>query len=806
MKSLNLASCVRAALYCSLTASVLLSVPAQAREVTFDTDILASRGISKNLADYFSEAPRFLPGRHTVAVKINGQEKGSLAVRFNESGQLCIDDDFLSATGLMPINIGKNETCHDLRATYPSAVVNAIPNNESLELFVPAQALDSGFLSPQNFSKGGTAGLFNYNLFSSRNEISGAESRTYSQADLEAGLNVAEWTLRSRYMLTDDDGEYKSDSLYTYAEHVFQAQKVRAQVGQINVNSSLFSGPAIDGVQFIPEKNLEQDIPGVTVTGIARTHQARVEVRQAGQLIYTAPVNAGPFTLDNVPVVRSNADLNVSVVETDGSTTRFIVPASSFNLHTLRPVGLSISVGRVREVTTDYGNPYVANVTDGWRLAQAWSTTVSGVLAEDYQATGGMIQWLPAESIMVSGSLLGSRESFGESQQGAKSEIATSMGLPGHFGLDLSAAKYSGGYRELTESLDDDFDGYQSSYSANLSWQNDVLGTFSFGYYGYQATNGYDDTRSMIVSWGKTFRYFNINANWQHAVNQQDDDEDGYGNNDDLFYVNINIPLGSQRVGAYMRNQGNKTAYGLQNNGSIGQDTNYYISVDRDNETKENTFNGNLNTNLHYTQLSLGAGSSSENQHNYNATLSGGIAAHEHGLTFSPYDVKDTFAIARLSEPESGIEISTPQGRVWTDHWGQAVVPGLTEWRKSRIEVNANTLPKSMDLANGIKNISVAHAAFKELEFKVLNTRRVMLEVKQADGSWLPKGTSIVDEKNNYLVSTVDSGRVFVTDMSDSPALYAVDDDMQRLCQIDYKLSDTQDKEAFYETAKGVCK
>lgn len=378
------------------------------------------------------------------------------------------------------------------------------------------------------------------------------------------------------------------------------------------------------------------------------------------------------------------------------------------------------------------------------------------------------------------------------------------MGLPGDFSIDLSAAKYSGGYRELTEALDDDFHGYQSSYSGNLSWRNDLLGSFSLGYYAYEATNGYDDSRSMIVSWGKSFNYFNINANWQHAVNQQDDD-DSY-NDDDVFYVNVSIPLGTQRVGAYMRNQGEKTAYGLQNNGSLGQDTHYYISVDRDNETNENSFNGNLNTNLHYTQLSIGAGSSGDNQHNYNATLSGGIAAHEHGLTFTPYSVKDTFAIARLSEPESGIEISTPQGRVWTDYWGQAVVPGLTEWRKSRIEVNANTLPKSMDLANGIKNVSVAHAAFKELEFKVLNTRRVMLEVKQADGSWLPKGTSIVDEQNNYLVSAVDSGRVFITDMSNNPALYAVDDDMHRLCQINYHLSDTQDKEAFYEMAKGVCK
>ncbi len=52
-----------------------------------------------------------------------------------------------------------------------------------------------------------------------------------------------------------------------------------------------------------------------------------------------------------------------------------------------------------------------------------------------------------------------------------------------------------------------------------------------------------------------------------------------------------------------------------------------------------------------------------------------------------------------------------------------------------------------MELANGIKNITVAHSAFRVLDFNVLNTRRVMLTVKRPDGSWLPKGTSIVDEK-----------------------------------------------------------
>jgi outer membrane usher protein FimD/PapC len=79
----------------------------------------------------------------------------------------------------------------------------------------------------------------------------------------------------------------------------------------------------------MPTRALQSSGSGVSVSGIARNAQARVEVRQSGLLIYNTLVPAGPFTLDDVPEVRSNVDLEVTVVESDGSTNRFIVPAAS---------------------------------------------------------------------------------------------------------------------------------------------------------------------------------------------------------------------------------------------------------------------------------------------------------------------------------------------------------------------------------------------------------------------------------------------------------------------------------------------
>ena len=151
-----------------------------ASDLDFNTDILASRGISTNLAHYFSDAQRYLPGQHAVQVKINGVEKGSLAIRVGEEGQLCIDDDFTRAAGLLPLNIGEKEKCHNLLKDYPSATVTLLPNTESLEIFVPAEAMDTGFYAAKYYSHGGVAGLINYSAFSNINEYGSGGGRRYA--------------------------------------------------------------------------------------------------------------------------------------------------------------------------------------------------------------------------------------------------------------------------------------------------------------------------------------------------------------------------------------------------------------------------------------------------------------------------------------------------------------------------------------------------------------------------------------------------------------------------------------------------
>lgn len=804
-KKSQLALFVRAVIYSAIPLMLLECTSLHAREVTFDTDILKSRGLGADLNRYFAEAPRFLPGTHSVSVKVNGSDRGTAAVRFSEDGTMCVDNDFLEFAGLMPVPITANETCHDIRSDYAQAVINALPNQEAVELYLPQEAINSISADVKNFQHGGTAGMLNYSLFSTKSDYSGSDSSSnrYSQASLEAGFNAMDWSLRSRYILTDDDGTRNAESIYTYAEHVFLPQRLTMQVGEINAMSDVLSGVPITGVQLMPTSGLQKDNSGVSVSGIAQTSQARVEVRQNGRLIFNTLVPAGPFTLDDVPMVRNNVDLDVTVVESDGSTNRFIVPAASVNSRNLsRPNGLTVSAGQVRSIESDYSDPLVFNVSDGWRLLPWMNLLASGVVAEDYQAAGARTEFMLTDGWNVSTSMAASKAQFGDNDNGIKNELQSDYSLTESVGLSGSVAHYSGDYRELADAMDDDYQGYDNSYSANIRWSTPLAGAFSAGLSYNQAAGDGEDSRYLLLSWGKTFKYASVNVNWQSAVGSTDDDQD-----DDLLYINLSIPLGgSQSLSSYMRKQGDSTSYGLANSGALGNDTNYYISADRDDESQENSFNGNINTNLHYTQLSVGGGTSGDHQRNYNATLSGGIAMHKDGVTFSPYSIKDTFAIAKLSEPKAGVEITTPQGTVWTDRWGQAVIPGLTEWRNSRIEVDANKLPQSMTLANGTKYIAAAHGSVSEVSFKVLNSRRVMLRIKQADGKPLTKGLSVVDAKDNYVVTVVDDGHVFLNDADQVAALYAINDDNQRLCKLDFTLPEKHDEDAFYEEVNGVCR
>lgn len=790
---------------------------ARAGGVQFDSSIMKSLGINKSVADYFSDSAHFLPGQHTVSVVINGKPQGKVGVIFGKSGELCMDSELLQQSGLVvPMGVPARASgqCYDYRHSVSSAVITSKPGNEELDIVVPADQLAASDMSGVSriYDTGGKAGLLNYQAFGTKNKYSQSDS-TYSQAMLEEGLNFNDWLVRSKEVLVNDDGDQSVDSTYAYLQHTIVSLKKIVQAGQFNITNTPFSGSKITGVQLTPEDNLfGNNGSGVTVSGIAQTAQARVEIRQSGRLIYSTLVPAGPFTLQDVPVTAVNTDLDVTVKETDGSRTHFILPAGALKSGTLAPAeGLSLAVGKYQATDGETNEPMLATLSDSWNVTPWVNVGAGTMVAQDYDAAAITADAALFQKVTLSTSLKTS-DDIRHHKQGESAGVTIDYSMFTQFGISASTTRYTSGYRELEDSLQDDATQYSSDYSATLHWSHPILGAFNLGYSQSNDSGGGNTSRYLNASWGHKFGRFNVNVNWVEQLshdqdNSDSDDEDNSQlNNGNQLYINISFPLGEQRITAYTHKTHDSTTSGVQSSGDISDDLNYTISAGHDTSEHENDFNGSLNSNLHYTQIGLSAGENGTDDKNMGVMMSGGIVVHDKGITFSPYQIKDSFAVADIGSPVSGIAISTPSGNVWTDRWGRAVIPSLRPYHTSRVEMDTASLPDNIDVDNGYGNIVLGHGAVGKVNFRVAKVHRAMLTVTMSDGSLLKKGTAVVDQQGNYAGTVVDDGILFVNDVDSVTGLFAQDAIGKNICQINYHLGAQDTNSLYYQKATGSCR
>ncbi|WP_370974240.1 fimbrial biogenesis usher protein [Enterobacter wuhouensis] len=775
--------------------------PMELARAIFDTDALKTNGLDTAIADYYSMAARFTPGYHNVTVNINGKKRTLMPVKFDEEGTPCIDKEFLENAGL--IKQIKRGTCPKIHQYWSGSTIESSPDIEEISVVVPPEALDPDFGRQFAEVRGGRAAMLNYSMFGTHNQYDDENADRF-QSTLEMGFNAGDWIVRSAQFISDgSDQDFDIDSSYTYAQRTFTDYGVMVQGGQINVANSRFSIPSIYGVQMMPDTALlPQNGTGVEVSGIARYPQARVDIRQGGQLIYSTLVPAGLFNLDDVPLANLNTDLNVTVTETDGSENRFTVSASTFRSnHVGRAPGFTMAVGRVEDMEDSrYENPWVVSANNGWSINKRMNFLAGMVMADNhYYGFSGNIDTVPMQNLYASLGFLASIDNQTQTD-GNKTTLDLGYSLPYGIGISLGGSYGTPDYREMQELYGDEDDISQTKYDSNvgINWSNAMLGRFSLSYYRNESWNSEYDSRRFITSWSQTFKYFNVSVNWESDVSRNDSSDN------DQFYVNVSIPLGRTGVttSSWYRESEGRSSYGTRAMGSLNAENQYTVGVTQDHDENTTSWDSSLNSNLHYTNLALAAGGDNDSNTNYSAALSGGIVAHGDGVTFSPYRVADTYAIASLDKPVAGVEIDTSRGAVWTDKWGQAVIPALSPFRESTIEVNTQSLPGNLDVRNGSTAIKASHGAVAKWEFATLSQRRVLLSINRADGTPLPEGVSIVNGAGEYVTTAPEDGVIFLNDISASQQLYAKLDDGR--CKLTYTLPEAE-LNKFYEEVTGKC-
>lgn len=805
--------------YCLLLLWISFPSFATTEIVDFDLSTLQARGLPSSLNDYFREGKRFSPGINKITPVINGNEQRPVSLHFDEKGQLCLSSDDLHALG---INITQSETdhCLDLKAHYPQAEIHLDSGSNKVTFILPPEAIaDKDNLDVSQYTVGGMAAMLNYDLLMMKNyskttgsENDSGESNSSSnnidtfQSNLEEGFNINGWIIRSRQSYSSSGDTRSFDQLYTYAQKTLPGYKTVMQAGKISVANSLFSMPQIYGVQFSPESALmASKQSGATVAGIAQT-QARVEVRQAGVLIYSTQVPAGAFTLTRLPTLNTTSDLNVSVVEQDGMTRTFLVPASSFiHGYSQQETSYSAALGKIDQSTNDsMGANSLAtfNVSTPWGIR---SMLGGGTLiAQRYQSVAAQVSTGLANGFSVSGRT--TLSSDGRSQtQGLQNNISVTMPLTTNLNANGSVTLQNSGYRDLTDGTpdikknndDDDIDTrYKSQYNLGVGYSFGDAGAFSLGWSRVTMFSPADVTSRWTAGWSKSFSggtSVSFNA-------ERDSGKDG----DSMLYMNISIPFGSTRIGMSMSRTGDSNSEGVTLDKTVNDRLNYSLSVNKNSNSDVTAFSSNIHALPKYSQLSLGYSSYGSNSSTYTAGATGGIVATQQGVLFSPYPLQDTFAVVQVPNINDG-EIQTPQGPVWTNSKGYAVSSGMTAYGESRMTLVTKSLPKNIDINNGIQVAHVARGSVTNYIFGTVLSRRALIKIHMPEGKLAEKGALLYDAHDNYMTTVAGDGSVFLLDSQLEQTLWLKPSAGPR-CKVLFTLSETPDADKLYESYDAQCK
>jgi outer membrane usher protein FimD/PapC len=461
--------------------------------------------------------------------------------------------------------------------------------------------------------------------------------------------------------------------------------------------------------------------------------------------------------------------------------------------------GYSFAMGQVRNTGADNA-PWVAS--GGWSGSVRRGVSLSGgvMAASDYRAIGLGLGAQMGSSTQLQLNLTGS-ETPREDASGMQAMLTLSQRLADRWSFGLSHTRQNRGYRDLldtTRATEANLrrSRYRDQSTATLSWSRQGFGSLSTGYSRTILFDG-QGTRRALASWGTRVgrASLSLSAEWNLGS--------GRRARDNSIYLNVSVPLGEhRRLSTSMRQYSGETRYGANLSEQINEYASYRAGLEYRPGDQRRSLTAGLSLLPRYLQVDTGY---TRNPEGNSITLGvrGALVLHAHGLTASPYAVRDTFGVLSVGDA-AGVRVSTPGGPVWTDARGYAVLPQLSPFGKSSIEVATDSLPRHVDIQNGAAIVEAGRGAVASLRFGVEKTRRFLLSARTVDGRALPAGATVRDERGELVSLVQGDGQIFVPNVLATPRLWVDTPDLPR-CQLDYEPGEDADPDAYFESAVAIC-
>lgn len=781
-----------------------------------------------------SHANSQLPGNYLVDVYINEIHVDFTYIDFQltksnhaDSGNLspCLKPKKLIQYGVKENAISDIEdNCFDI-SKLDSAFTTFDFNKQKLYISLPQIYLKNqinGFIPPEQWDNGIDAILLNYYIYGGKHFWKSNYSGDFLNANIRPGLNIGPWRFRYSANISLSDSKYENSAYswrnqYAYVYRALPAISSELTLGKTYTSSSFYDSLPFIGVKIASsDAMLPDSVDGYapTVRGIAKT-QALLTIKQNRQVIYQRNIPAGGFEITDLSSANSNIDLDVTLIEADGSISTWTVPFNSLpGFQREGKFSYSINMGvydaeydsantrkPFSQLFSSYGLNNLITLFSGAQVANGYYSLSLGA--------GLNLAYLGAISLDAAGVKNDSpymKETYNthwQAEYNKHFDITDStlhaayervdrayLGLPDFFRLrqyegNLTSQRKDRSSVSISQKIMNNYgDIYLNVLQDNYWDESNSRKQFSAGYNDYLG----------IFSYGIRYTYSN-NFN-------------GLGNNESLLSFNLSVPIsglldntyGSLYIDKY---NNNKTAVSLAMNGSFLENNtlDWRASAGR-NSDNANAFSSGLT--YHHPNASMGADYLYDNQGgsvNYN--LEGAMLAHPDGLTLS-HQLDETVALVDTNKI-SGIGLTNDRW-IRSDAHGYALVPYLTPFRKNVLTLDLDNMPGYIDVTHSMRSAVPTKGAVVKVDFDIKEGYRALLTIKQENGKPIPFGAEamVSDLADKTIIG--DFGQLYLSGAKQQGHIHIHwGKGKHQSCQATYQIPHSHSKEGIFQQ-RLICK
>lgn len=747
--------------------------------VIFDDSFLPPEARNFDLSQFEDEAP-IVPGRYTVDIRLNERIalRREIEVATDTRGGFpCLQPELLELIGVDPTHLRPIEptTCGRLEDQVEGAQARFDMADLVLELQVPQIALRRNaydYVDRTLWDKGVTAAILGYNLNASRQEQAGSRSDSLFLS-LDGGLNLGRWRLRHQGSQTWENGISKTyRNTATYLQHDLDDWGSQVEIGEVNSGGQLLPGVPLSGIRLRSDTNMlpySQRNFAPVFRGVART-QARVQIWQGQTLMKEINVAPGPFQLDDLSPPGRGGDLEVRVLEADGSEQHFALPYSPA-VELLRPgqVRFSLAAGRLRDATLQR-QPLVIDGVFRRGMSNHTTAYLGGQASPNYTALMIGAAFNTPLGALAADLTHSQAQIHGQREAGKSLGLAYSRSWPAggpSLAMELRHAP-SPGYQPLASAARRQDQSAMRQASAEMGQRDRINATLTLDtspdaqlHTGLLLLRDWLSphwARQYQIGYTHRFRAISLSLDVIRA-------RDAQGQPDGQTRLSLNIPLGarfggSQSLAATLTRRHDGTHdERLSLRGSAGESRQlaYTLSTSRNSQrSTASSLGGSYHTSR---TLISGALSQGDDYRTSALGLNGSLLAHPEGITLTPVQ-GDTFAVL-VAPGGAGARVAQQPGLA-LDSQGQAVVAGLQPYQMNELILDPVGAADSVEFEETEQRIVPRSGAVVLVKFPTRSGSVLLARGLLPDGEPLPFGTSLQDEQGQALGVIGQGGLIYL--------------------------------------------